>query len=102
MKVVVDVSVGRRGVRRLRDAGHEVIEAEHGEMDRAWFLRAGRDVEAVISPDRDLEVLCNDAGVVTPNRAKRRAEQFHHHDEDLACLACGTDSSVGCIAGVRS
>lgn len=29
--------------------------------------------------------------------AKKPTEFDHHYREDLACPACGTDSSVGCV-----
>lgn len=33
-----------------------------------------------------------------PKTKKRRQPDFtHHYRDDLACPACGTDSSVGCI-----
>ena len=32
-------------------------------------------------------------------RARANAGLVHHYRDDLACPACGTDSTVGCIAG---
>lgn len=41
----------------------------------------------------------------TPAQAGERSARLvragHHFNEDLACPACGTDSSVGCIAGAE-
>lgn len=45
------------------------------------------------------------AEVATPTMPTRKpkhvTEQGHHFREDLACPACGTDSSVGCTARPR-
>lgn len=61
MKIAVDVCVGRRGVQILRDAGHEVLEAQHGESDRQWFARAmAWGVELVVANDADLSILAYD------------------------------------------
>jgi hypothetical protein len=59
MKVAVDVGVGRRGIRMLQRAGHEVVvKAEPGETDGSWFFRAmNAGAEIIISPDRDLNIL---------------------------------------------
>lgn len=64
MKIAVDVCVGRRGVRLLRKAGHEVLQAEHGERDDAWFARALKfGVELVVACDNDLSILAYDHNV---------------------------------------
>ncbi len=64
MRIAVDVCVGNRGAEILRDAGHTVIEAEHGESDRDWFARAmAADVELFVSGDTDIEILAYDANV---------------------------------------
>lgn len=33
-------------------------------------------------------------------KRRQHSHPAHHYNGDLACPACGTDSSVGCIAGV--
>jgi hypothetical protein len=60
VKIAVDVTIGKRGIRLLEAAGHEVVvEAAPGEQDHDWFERAlARGVELVIAIDRDLNVLC--------------------------------------------
>ncbi len=64
MTIAVDVCVGRVGVRHLRDLGHVVIEAEHGESDRSWFARAlEHGVDLVVSADVDIEILAYDHNV---------------------------------------
>ncbi len=65
MKIAIDVCIGKRGVKLLEGAGHQIIvEAESGEMDRVWFERAPREgVDLVVSPDSDLEILCYDHAV---------------------------------------
>ena len=62
MRIAVDVCIGNRGVRRLREAGHEVVViAEHAESDRRWFGRViEADAEVIVSGDSDLEILCYD------------------------------------------
>ena len=64
MKIAVDVCVGKKGIARLREAGHEVLEAMQAEPDREWFARAlAWGVELVVSPDSDLNILCYDANI---------------------------------------
>lgn len=65
MRVAIDVCIGRAGADLLRWYGHDVVvEAEHGEMDRDWFMRALRaGVDLIISPDSDLEILAYDHNV---------------------------------------
>lgn len=61
MKIAVDVCVGRRGVQILREAGHEVLEAQHGESDRDWFKRAlAWGAELVVANDADLSIMAYD------------------------------------------
>lgn len=62
MRVAVDVCIGRRGIKVLTDAGHQVVAvAQAAEPDRQWFKRAmAEGVEVVISGDSDLAVLCYD------------------------------------------
>lgn len=62
MKLAIDVCIGIRGAKRLRDAGHEVVViAEHAERDEDWFARAlAADVDILVSADSDLEILCYD------------------------------------------
>lgn len=86
MKIAVDVCMGARGVRCLRAAGHEVLEAEHGERDRDWFARARAwGVELIVSPDSDLEILAYD------NRVRffrvRCARKFRGRDIAEAVIA---------------
>lgn len=56
MKIAVDVNVGRKGIRILREAGHDVVvEAAPAERDESWFARAvAAGAEAVVSYDSDL------------------------------------------------
>jgi hypothetical protein len=81
MKIAVDVCVGKRGAALLRAAGHDVIEAEHGESDRAWFTRAiAAGAELFVSADADIEIYAydfdvpffqaqqHDSGIVTAQR----------------------------------
>lgn len=61
MIVAVDVCIGKRGVQMLRDAGHTVIEAEHGEPDREWFDRAIRaNARLFVAADNDIRILAYD------------------------------------------
>lgn len=39
MKIAVDVCIGDRGARRLQQAGHVLIRAQHGEPDEQWLER---------------------------------------------------------------
>jgi hypothetical protein len=64
VRIAVDVCVGRRGVKMLLDAGHDVFCAEHAEPDREWFARAMKwGVELVVAADSDIEILAYDANV---------------------------------------
>lgn len=62
MKLAVDVCIGNRGIKKLREAGHDVVVvAEHAESDRDWFARAlAAGAEVIVSADRDLEILAYD------------------------------------------
>ena len=64
MRIAIDVCVGKRGAELLRDAGHEVIAAEHGESDRDWFTRAiAWGAELFVSADVDIEIYAYDFNV---------------------------------------
>lgn len=58
-----------------------------GRKSRAWWTG--------LTPERRAELKQRQAakatGIVRP---------LHHCQDDVACPACGTDSTVGCIAGV--
>lgn len=64
MKIAVDVCVGKRGAAILREAGHEVLEAEHCESDRDWFTRAlAAGGELFVAADADIEIYAYDFNV---------------------------------------
>lgn len=64
MKIAVDVCLGRRGAALLRAAGHEVLEAEHGEPDRVWLTRARKTgARLFVSADADVEIFAWDADI---------------------------------------
>ncbi len=76
MRIAVDVCVGHAGAFLLRQAGHEVIEAEHGETDRSWVARAvAAHAELFVSPDADIEICAYDLNV--PFLRARRGEGGH-------------------------
>lgn len=62
MRIAVDVHVGKRGIKRLQDAGHEVVAvAGDAERDEDWFGRArAAGARVVISADQDLSILAYD------------------------------------------
>lgn len=90
MKIAVDVCVGRRGVNILRAAGHDVLEAQHGESDRSWFHRAmAWGAKLVVSADADIEILAYDNRVPF-HRAPQHTDGRH--------VAWGVLAAVGAVA----
>lgn len=60
-EIAVDVCIGRLGIAMLRNAGHEVLSAAHGEQDREWFAVAiNAKADLVVSADADIEILAYD------------------------------------------
>lgn len=54
-----------------------------GRKSRAWWQ--------ALSPDKRAEMRRRQGRVAVP---------LHHYQDDTACPACGTDSTVGCVEGV--
>jgi hypothetical protein len=61
-RVAVDVQVPRRFIAAVEFWRVRIVAtAEHAEPDRVWFERALKaGAQGVVSPDRDLEILCYD------------------------------------------
>lgn len=62
--------------------------ARKNEKARAWWTK--------LSPEKRAQV---QARQVADGAAPRELVLAHHRMADVACLACGTDSTVGCLAG---
>lgn len=61
MKIAVDVCIGDRGARRLQQAGHVLIRAQHGEPDEQWLERAAlQGARLYLSSDADVEIFAYD------------------------------------------
>jgi hypothetical protein len=64
MKIAIDVGIGKRGAEILRAAGHEVLEAEHGEMDSIWLERTKAEgARLYVSADADVSIYAYDRNV---------------------------------------
>jgi hypothetical protein len=82
MRIAVDVCVGTKGIKLLREAGHEVLDAQASEPDHVWFARAlAWGVEVVVSPDNDLRILCYDHSV-----RYIRVKQKHGRSKGIAAM----------------
>jgi hypothetical protein len=65
VRLAIDVGIAHRATRALLD--HDIsiqYAAIHAEPDAVWFKAAVEaGIDAVVSPDADLEVLCYDARI---------------------------------------
>ena len=102
MLIAVDVCLGARGAAILRDAGHSVIEARHGESDREWTGRAlGAGVELFVSGDSDVEIIAYDADVrfIRTREGERGVALAIRVLESVGTAEPGDDEAVRCAEG---
>lgn len=60
MKIACDTQIAFRTIEYLNNMGHTVVYRATNEMDNEWFENAlNKGAELFISPDIDIDVLCN-------------------------------------------